>query len=86
MLLVLTVPQAAERVDRNPETIRRWIRSGKLVSTKVGTQHLVDEDDLDSVARTGSATLPLPAQISTTASGAPMPDIVGALREGRRGR
>lgn len=31
---------------RNPETIRRWIREGKLASTKVGTQYLVDEQDL----------------------------------------
>ena len=44
--MTLTVPEAARRVGRNPETIRRWIRAGKLPSHKVGTQHLIDEDDL----------------------------------------
>lgn len=27
---MLTVPQAARIVGRDPETVRRWIRSGKL--------------------------------------------------------
>ena len=50
----ITVPVAARRVGRNPETIRRWIWSGKLPSEKVGTQHLVDERDLERVAGQGS--------------------------------
>lgn len=43
---MLTVPEAARRAGRNPETIRRWIREGKLVASKVGSQHIIDEDDL----------------------------------------
>jgi excisionase family DNA binding protein len=46
---MLTVPEAAKRAARNPETIRRWIRSGKLRSQKVGTQHIIEEHDLDAV-------------------------------------
>jgi transposase-like protein len=26
---MVTVPEAARRLDQNPETIRRWIRAGK---------------------------------------------------------
>lgn len=53
---MLTVPEAALRAGKNPETIRRWIRAGRLPASKVGTQHVIDEDDLanmvgDSVAR-----------------------------------
>lgn len=44
----LTVPEAAERVGCNPETVRRWIRAGKLRAQKVGTQHIIDEQDLDA--------------------------------------
>jgi excisionase family DNA binding protein len=44
---MLTVPEAAERAGFNPETIRRWIRSGRLIATKVGTQHVIDEHDLE---------------------------------------
>jgi excisionase family DNA binding protein len=43
---MLTVPEAARRAGRNPETIRRWIREGKLPARKVGTQHMIDQDDL----------------------------------------
>lgn len=46
---MLTVPEAARRMERHPETIRRWIRSGKLRARKVGTQHVIDEHDLDEL-------------------------------------
>jgi excisionase family DNA binding protein len=44
--MLITVPEAARRTGRNPETIRRWIRSGRLRAERVGTQHLVEEDAL----------------------------------------
>ncbi len=43
---MLTVAEAAKRANRDPETVRRWIRAGKLTSWKVGNQHMIDEDDL----------------------------------------
>ena len=43
---MLTVPEVAARVRRSEETIRRWIRSGRLPARKVGTQHVIDEKDL----------------------------------------
>jgi len=58
--MTLTVPEAARRVGRNPETIRRWIREGKLRAHKVGTQHVIDDDDLASAIRGETAGL-LPA-------------------------
>jgi uncharacterized protein len=45
--MTLTVPEAARRVGRNPETVRRWIREGRLRAHKVGTQHVIDEADLN---------------------------------------
>ena len=50
---MLTVPEAARRAGRHPETIRRWIREGRLRAHKVGTQHVIEPDDLAQV--TGSA-------------------------------
>lgn len=47
----LTVPEAARRIGRNPETVRRWIRAGKLAARKVGTQHVIDEHDLADATR-----------------------------------
>ncbi len=57
---MLTVPEAARRVNRDPETVRRWIRAGKLRSEKIGTQHLIDERDLDAYVEEDYEMLPLP--------------------------
>jgi excisionase family DNA binding protein len=51
--LTLTVAEASRRAGRNPETIRRWIREGKLTAWKVGTQHIIDVDDLTNVLSAG---------------------------------
>lgn len=58
---MITVPEAARRAGVAAETVRRWIRAGRLASTKVGTQHLVDEGDVDALAgRTRRASEPPP--------------------------
>ena len=61
---MLTVPEAARRTGRDPETIRRWIRSGKLRARKVGTQHVIEDADLDALV--GEGSFPLPAAWRTT--------------------
>jgi excisionase family DNA binding protein len=80
---LITVPEAAQRAHRNPETIRRWIREGKLRSTKVGTQHVVEEADLQAFLDASSDRLPVPAAWARTFWGGPMPDVVGAVRRSR---
>ena len=82
---MLTVPEAARRAGRNPETIRRWIREGRLRSTKVGTQHVVEEDDLASIIDEASDRAPLPPEWRQTTWGGPMPDVVAAVRRSRAG-
>jgi excisionase family DNA binding protein len=82
---MLTVPEAARRTKRDPETVRRWIRSGRLKATRVGTQHLIDEDELARVTQV-KATLPLPAGWRRTATRDPMPDVLAAIRSSRAGR
>ena len=80
---MITVPEAARRVRRNPETIRRWIREGKLAAQRIGTQYLVDEDRLDEVAGSGHA---VPSRLDETATGEPMPDFLAALDRCRSAR
>ncbi len=77
--------EATLRVGRDPETIRRWIRSGRLRASKVGTQHVIEEADLDGVIDEGSA-LHLPAAWAVTRSGRPMPNPVAAIARARSGR
>lgn len=81
---MLTVPEAARRTKRDPETVRRWIRSGRLKATRIGTQHLIEEGDLARM--TEASTLPLPATWRHTATGEPMPDILSAIRSSRAAR
>lgn len=82
---MLTVPEAARRAGRDPETIRRWIRGGKLPSRKVGTQHVIEERDLDA-AMIERRSLPVPAEWTSFESGAAQPDWVAAIDAARRGR
>jgi excisionase family DNA binding protein len=83
MQLVLTVPEAARKVGRNPETIRRWIRSGRLRARKVGTQHVIEEADLAAAAEP-VRSLPVPKEWQRFDSGRPVPDWVAAVQRSRR--
>jgi excisionase family DNA binding protein len=82
---MLTVPEAARRTGRNPETIRRWIRSGRLRARKIGTQHVIEESDLEGIAR-GGVSLPVPERWRKFDSGRPQPNWVELIHESRRGR
>jgi excisionase family DNA binding protein len=81
---MLTVPEAARRAGKNPETIRRWIRSGKLRSTRVGTQHMIDESDLEPF-ESDDEMVGLPSGWGTLEDGSPMPNVVEWVRRSRAG-
>ncbi|MGH9490498.1 MAG: helix-turn-helix domain-containing protein [Terriglobales bacterium] len=80
--MTLTLPEAARKMNRDPETLRRWIRGGRLRARKVGTQYLIEEAELPLPAR---STVPLPGWLRRTAAGTPMPDVVAMIRRQRRG-
>jgi excisionase family DNA binding protein len=82
---VLTVRDAARRTGRDPESIRRWIRDGRLRAKKSGTRHLIEEADLDA-ATEEPRMLPLPEAWGYLPSGEPMFDVVKAIDEARTGR
>ena len=81
---MITVPEAARRLGRNPETIRRWIRSGRLKASKVGTQHVIEEADLAGLAT--DEELPMPPEWRRMRDGRPAPNAVRAVRLAREGR
>lgn len=78
---MLTVPEAASIAGRDPETIRRWIRAGKLRARKIGTQHVIEEDDLDAVL--AAEELPVPTAWGEPITGRPLPSIAGIVHRQR---
>jgi excisionase family DNA binding protein len=82
---MLTVPEAARRIGRDPETIRRWIRAGRLRAHKIGTQHVIDEGDLEAASR-GAGQVVLPDGWKHMMDGRPMPNIVAVIRGARASR
>ena len=51
---LLTVIEAAERLRLNPETIRRWLRDGRLSRVWLGSDKAgwrISERDLDAFLR-----------------------------------
>ena len=46
----MTVREAAEQVGRAPETIRRWIWSGRLAAQKRGNRLMVARQELQRIA------------------------------------
>ncbi|MEP7378114.1 MAG: helix-turn-helix domain-containing protein [Chloroflexota bacterium] len=81
---MITVPEAAKLAGKDPETIRRWIRTGRLRARKIGTQHVIEERDLEPLL--GDEQLPVPKEWQTMPDGRPMPNVVRALRLARQGR
>ena len=82
---MITVPEAARRAGKDPETIRRWIRSGRLAATKIGTQHVVEEADLEALLDEEMLPVPESWGWGHTADGHPMPNVVAVIRRQRAG-
>ena len=79
--MTLTVPQAARRVGRDPSTVRRWIKQGRLKATRVGAHQVIEMDDLDELL--DIVELPVPPEWETMMDGTPAPNVVAALRRSR---
>ena len=45
----ITVQEAAKHAGRHQETVKRWLREGRLPGQKVGLVWYIDQDDLKSL-------------------------------------
>jgi excisionase family DNA binding protein len=80
---MITVPEAARRAGKDPETIRRWIRTGRLPARKIGTQHVVEEADLDALLDPDQLPVPTEWGWDQMPDGRPTPNIVAIVRRQR---
>ena len=53
---LLTLDEAAQRLRTTSWTVRRWIREGKLIGTKIGGEWRVDPVDLENFIRDGKTS------------------------------
>lgn len=81
---MLTIAEAAARSGRGAETIRRWVRSGRLAAHRSGGRLLVHAEDLDALIARPSHDLP--AGWGRTTWGTRQPDWVAEVRRARGGR
>jgi excisionase family DNA binding protein len=54
---LLTVPEVADRLRLKPETVRRWLRSGKMKGIALGSDHAgwrVRESEVDRLLNQGA--------------------------------
>ena len=49
----LTATESAKRLGLSDETIRRWVRLGKLPARKLGMQYFILEKDVEECAKAG---------------------------------
>lgn len=89
---VLDVQEAARYVQRTPETVRRWVWSGRLSARRQGNRLLLARADLDTLVRPDdepsldlagwAALLPAPAGTGPGTAA----DLVLEDRDARAGR
>lgn len=83
---VLDVREAAGYVGRTPETVRRWIWSGRIPSSRHGNRLLVARADLDALLAPPATTSLSLAQwtvLLPTGTGRSAADLVLADRADR---
>ena len=67
--LMLTTPQAAERLNVTTARVRQFILEGRLPSQQFGRDHLINESDLALLAKRKVGRPPKPKDESATATG-----------------
>jgi len=58
---VLTVPEVAERLRLNEETVRRWLRTGKIQGVRLGgtrAGYRIPASEVDRLLGTAEASQP----------------------------
>lgn len=80
---MLTVAQAADRIGRSPETVRRWIRSGRLRASRVGTRHAIEPREIERIENEIHPMSDLPDDWKVGDDGEPALNWVAAIHRSR---
>lgn len=83
---MMTVAQAAVRLGQDRETVRNWIRSGRLRAQRITGRYVVDLSALRAVEDELFPMAELPDEWKLGDDGSPAPNWVAALRCSRSNR
>ncbi len=81
---MITIGEASSRAGVGAETVRRWVRAGRLTPFRDGPRVLVDERELEALL--GDRRLPAPPlwETAEAALGVDWVALVARSRGGRR--
>jgi excisionase family DNA binding protein len=82
---MLTVAETASRVGRSPDSVRRWIREGRVRTQRMGSKQLIGDADVRAIEDELYPMAELPDEWKTGDDGSPAPNWVAALHRSRIG-
>ncbi len=76
-LSMLSVGDAAKRLDRSTEQVRRYLREGRLKGQRMGGQWFIERDVLDAFAAANLVRQNFVEKLRPASSIRPLDDVIG---------
>jgi excisionase family DNA binding protein len=76
-LSMLSVGDAAKRLERSTEQVRRYLREGRLKGQRMGGQWFIDREVLDAFAAANQVRQTFVEKLRVASSIKPLDDVIG---------
>lgn len=82
---MLTIAETAARIGRSPDTVRRWVREGRLPARRIDGRRVIEDRDVRAIEDEIHPMAHLPEEWRVGDDGSPAPNWVAALHRSRSG-